>query len=98
MNQIQDEVYTQTLDRVRSLTPVQWARVQQRIRAVRARLPRELYLLAINATIDIELSATAPAPEPCRDNPVKASESAAVQPVCISPPPPLAPHYNDFQP
>lgn len=94
MNQFPDEFYMQTLNRVRALTPDQWARVQQRIRSVKAVIPRRLYLMAVNSVIDLELSSNAPAPEPCPQYPIVKADGAPAPAPCAPEQPIIGPHYD----
>lgn len=87
-NPTPDAYYNQVAIRFASLTLAQRLRVKQRIR-VKAVVAPSVYLMALDAAIDLELNPAAPDPVPCPEH--KPFGEVATRPPCVvHPPGPLA--------
>lgn len=60
-----DDFYDHVKARVEGLSDQQFLNVQQRLRTIKAIVPNEVLLMAIDSLVDIELNPASPPPPPC---------------------------------
>lgn len=71
-----------------ALTDQQRFNVRQRMNALRMKMPRQLFLLAIQEVMRLELTPGRPAPPPCAPTAPVISQRDAVAAVCLMAPAP----------